>query len=73
MKSRQKDSKQKIAQTILYVYSDAPKFGRPDFGAFGNRPVCDLSGFQTLSINRKILSGYRTSGPFTLHASNRTI
>ena len=48
------------------VYSNCPKSGRPDFGAFENPPVCDLSGFQTLSINRTILSGYRTSGSYAL-------
>ena len=46
------------------TYSDAPKSGRPVFGAFDLCPVCESSGFQTTSDNRTILSGYRTSGCF---------
>ena len=41
-----------------------PKSGRPVFGIFETCPVVKLSGFQTLSEIRTILSGYRTSGSF---------
>ena len=34
------------------IYSRCPKTGRPDFGAFHLCPVCESSGFQTLSTNR---------------------
>ena len=44
------------------MYSQRPKTGCPVFGAFHLCPVPKMSGFQTLSINRTNLSGYRTSG-----------
>ena len=42
-----------LGQTVLYIYSECLKSGRPDFGVFHFCPVVKSSGF-------------RTSGPFTL-------
>ena len=56
-----------LSDTVLY--NERPKTGRPAFGIFENRPVPKRSGFQTLSDNRTLMSGYRTFGPFTLQRS----
>ena len=41
---------------------DTVNVRNPDFGVFENRPVAKRSRFQTVSDNRRLLSGYRTFG-----------
>ena len=50
-------------------YSERPKSEHSDFGVLENRPVPKRFGYQTVSDNQMLSSGFRTFGPFTLQHS----
>ena len=52
----------RLVRTIVRLYSNAPKSGRPDFGAFRSCPVLKRPDFERSFDNRTILSGFRTFG-----------